>query len=503
MKCNINPIKLSFCILIIICCTISDIYVNSSSLKIRSKHKKHIKHHQSTDEVAQNNENTNTEVINNEINEVEQPTNKNIFIEKNSNDVNSNDLNSNDVKSNENSEVQINKEKSEIDNTSEVIQNEKQVFIERKSHENPAPEPASPSPAAAAVPVAPVQPAVINVQEPVKSAPPSPFPENTREEKSEFLNIKDKDGYSKDTKCDKKTGLLYTIKDSRQRDLNDPTKYIYSHVVTPVYVILNTNSFSISTNTSPESIIRSLILEKIDKIKQTYKNTACFDLIDDQKSSKPLTVCASTKSEMDSWIVSILTYKECIIKDVKIIDANKNAFKKPEINGPPKNPLTHLFGPLSRKKIGNKTISIQTEGTNPNLKAEARDPYFYTNEHKKDAQTAEVEESDETLTRILNDRKRLELAQRQIKRQVEDKIRKVKEAHKKIIERNKLLARRNYLNKKKELAAITKKIEDGAKKEEGDILKGAMEKLTSMDVIFYINLATTIIFIQESYQSTN
>jgi hypothetical protein len=403
--------------------------------------------------------NDSEESVNNE--EKQNNNNKKVFIEKKSENVEENNNEPEVEETNQNANTD---ENTEVKNENVIEKKEnKKIFVQKNII-------ALTNTTAAATP----------------PLPPSPYPENTRIEKNLYLSMNDKEGLARNKNCTERTGLLYTIRDSKQRDLKDPRKNILSHVITPAYIVLNINSFSVMSKQSSESVIRALIVEKIDKIKQSYKNTACFDLFEEGKTDKPLSLCASSKKEMDEWIVSVLEFKECILKEkAYVVDANKNAFKKPEKvnNGPKKNPLPHKSGPLAQNKIVNGTKIVQQPGNTENPKAESRDPYYYTNEHKKDAETVEVEESDETLTRMLNAQKRLELAQRQIKRQVEDKIRKVKEAHLKLIQKNKLLAKRNYLHKKKELAATTKKIEDMAKKQESQILNDAMKQMQNMDVI--------------------
>jgi len=95
-----------------------------------------------------------------------------------------------------------------------------------------------------------------------------------------------------------------------------------------------------------------------------------------------------------------------------------------------KNQLPHAVGPLSPDNLAAKVSSlgvIKPSEAGPSGPVEApdniaiknrnQDPYFYTASPKQEAaKSVEIEESDDALTKILNDRKRLELAQRQIKK---------------------------------------------------------------------------------------
>ena len=56
-------------------------------------------------------------------------------------------------------------------------------------------------------------------------------------------------------------------------------------------------------------------IEKIEKVRQTYKNTACFDIVEEKKETNPIKLCADSKKEMDDWILAILEFKECLLKD--------------------------------------------------------------------------------------------------------------------------------------------------------------------------------------------
>jgi hypothetical protein len=240
-----------------------------------------------------------------------------------------------------------------------------------------------------------------------------------------------------------------------------------------------------------------VVLEKILRVTQTYSGTTCFDIIEEKKEALPLQLCAETKEEMDEWIVGILEFKECLLKDkFQIIDANANAFKKEEKKKADiKKDIKQGKGivpTLAKGKLGGKGKGIGGKGKGPNpslsnselpFKPPTISPetLYYTNSFTPSTEIVEITETDETLTKILNDKKREEIAQRQIRREIEDKIRKVKEAHQKILLQEKKMVKKNAVNKKKQIAVATQKIEDQAKKMEKQILSNALKSMQQMN----------------------
>lgn len=281
-------------------------------------------------------------------------------------------------------------------------------------------------------------------------------------------------------KCKQKTGLLYYVNMANIKDKNHPGNHIQQLQARPSYVVLNEHAFSVQDNQTPHSLVRAIGIEKILRVTQTFKGTTCFDVIEEKKENKPLQLCGESKDEMDEWIVGILEFKECLLKEkFEIIDANANAFAKT----PSKSDIKHGKGMVppmqpDHHNTPNNKESIPTPIVAP-------DALYYTNTFTPTSEIQEITETDKALTKILNDKKREELAQRQIKRQIEDKIRKVKEAHKKILLQQRKMAHKNALNKKKEIAVETKKIEDQAKKKEKEILNDALKNMQKMNVITF------------------
>jgi len=312
--------------------------------------------------------------------------------------------------------------------------------------------------------------------------PPGIFPTNVTFLINLNLDMKAKATFAKYTKCKEKSGLLYLLKNEDIADKNDPSKHSKGITLRPILIVLNEFSFSVQDNQIPQSLIQAIILEKILRVTQTYKGTTCFDIVEDKKELNPIHLCAENKDEMDEWIVGILEFKECLLKEkFEIIDANTNAFAKKEDPKkenkedikrgkgvvPPIKPPTPV-NPLAKVEVPVKPVIIP-------------DALFYTNTFAPTSEVQEITETDVTLTKILNDKKREEIAQRQIKRQIEDKIRKVKEAHKRILLQEKKMAKKNSANKKKEIAIETQKIENNAKKQENDILNSALKNMQKMN----------------------
>lgn len=305
------------------------------------------------------------------------------------------------------------------------------------------------------------------------------------------FDMKMKDQYKRYTKCRDKVGLLYHLQNGAYKDPNNTAITKNGLFSRPTLVVCSQSSFSIQDNLTPQSLLRAIQLPKILRVTQTYKGTTCFDVIEEGKESNPLSLCAESKSEMDEWIVSILEFKECLLKDkFELVDANSNAFAKK----PSKEDIRNGRGMVPQEEMKKKlNLPFGTKET-PVKPFVPPDALYYTNTFAPTSETLEITETDKTLTRILNDRKREELAQRQIKREVEDKIRKVKEAHKKIALQERKLAHQNAINKKKLIAAATKKIEDKTKAALKNILSDALKNMNKLGVNKF-----TLILIEKGY----
>ena len=209
------------------------------------------------------------------------------------------------------------------------------------------------------------------------------------------------------------------------------------------------------------------------------------EIVEEKKELTPLQLCSETKDEMDEWIVGILEFKECLLKEkFELIDANANAFAA---NHPKENKEDIKAGKgIVPPKIVPPVPSPFAKVETPVKPVVVPDALFYVNSFAPTSEVQEITETDATLTKILNNKKREELAQRQIKRQMEDKLRKVKEASKKIELQIHKQAKAAAANKRKEIAIATQKIEASAQKQEKNILNNALKNMNAMDVIILI-----------------
>jgi len=316
------------------------------------------------------------------------------------------------------------------------------------------------------------------------------FPPGAKYSNNPFLDLLRKNMYAHNEKCKEKTGLLYYYVEDEIKNRANSTLNKKTGTIKAAYVILNENSFSIFDNVAPESLKKMVKVERILRVTQQYQGSTCLDLVEEKKELNPVVVCTESPEEMDEWIVAILEFKECLLKEkFEIIDANSNVFATEEeekknienqIKGPGDLPTQIVVPPPKPVKlIGRKKTVELIERPTPVLEA-----LYYTN--IPSTEISEITETDEALTKILNDKKREEIAQRQMKRQIDDKIHRVKEAHKKILAEEKKLAKKNAVNKKKEISVETKKIENLAKTQEKTILSNAFKSLQQINVKFSI-----------------
>lgn len=316
---------------------------------------------------------------------------------------------------------------------------------------------------------------------------PGIFPDNTTFLINANFEMKNKASYAKHTKCKNMQGLLYLLMVDEIIDHNDPSKHHRGLTAKPSFISLNEHAFSVQATEAPPTLIKAILLEKILRVTQTYPGTTCFDIVEEKKELTPLQLCSETKDEMDEWIVGILEFKECLLKEkFELIDANANAFAT-NTPKPNKDDIKSGKGTVPQK-VSPPVFSPFSNVETPVKPVVVPDALFYVNSFAPTSEVQEITETDATLTKILNNKKREELAQRQIKRQMEDKLRKVKEASKKIELQIHKQARAAAANKRKEIAIATQKIEESAQKQEKNILNNALKNMNNMNVIIFINV---------------
>jgi hypothetical protein len=114
-------------------------------------------------------------------------------------------------------------------------------------------------------------------------------------------------------KCDKKTGGLQFV-------YKHPQKGQTKIQAIPVFASLNKHTFSLFKGIFSE-LFESIKLDSIQRITQHYYGTFCFNIIIAQASNaelniNPVTVCATSKEEMNNWINSVLEFKHCKLNKI-------------------------------------------------------------------------------------------------------------------------------------------------------------------------------------------
>jgi len=114
-------------------------------------------------------------------------------------------------------------------------------------------------------------------------------------------------------KCLKKTGGLQFV-------YKHPKKGQTKIKATPVFASLNKNTFSFFKGIYTE-LFESIKLDSIQRITQHYTGTFCFNIIvahvtKVELNIDPVTVCATSKVEMNNWINSVLEFKHCKINRI-------------------------------------------------------------------------------------------------------------------------------------------------------------------------------------------
>jgi hypothetical protein len=157
-------------------------------------------------------------------------------------------------------------------------------------------------------------------------------------EKNKKLNLKDESmiiKHSEYHKCSSKKGLITFVK-------MKPSEKDNTILGTPIYMELNDKALNLFMSFDNFSLFNRIKLENISKIIQPkeFKNTYCFDIIQSyikETASKknllkaPLSLCASSRSDMRNWIDAIEEFKQCKINSIEsegqvLADFNKVNF---------------------------------------------------------------------------------------------------------------------------------------------------------------------------------
>lgn len=95
--------------------------------------------------------------------------------------------------------------------------------------------------------------------------------------------------------------------------------------------MLTTDRLILTKDTNKINLIESFELKEIQRIDQNYENTACFDIIikhivKKQMKNVELTLCGKNDKEMNTWINSVLEFKNCTIKEIQKVSHKKTVF---------------------------------------------------------------------------------------------------------------------------------------------------------------------------------
>jgi hypothetical protein len=161
-------------------------------------------------------------------------------------------------------------------------------------------------------------------------------------EKNKKLNLKDESMITKNSeylKCSLKKGIITFVK-------MKPSNKDNTILGTPIYMELNDRALNLYMSFDKVSLFNRVKLENISKIVQPreFKTTYCFDIIqtfikEDQKFAtrkknllkSPLSLCASSRSDMRSWIDAVEEFKQCKVNSIEsegqvLADFNKVNF---------------------------------------------------------------------------------------------------------------------------------------------------------------------------------
>jgi len=120
--------------------------------------------------------------------------------------------------------------------------------------------------------------------------------------KNKKISKKGKKKYSNVIPCVNKKGILYLI-DQVNKNRTIKAKEVVIKLTSDALEIFQT----FNENTS----IKTVNLNEILRITQSYSNTFCFDLLLTNKPFVKTTLCAKSKKGMNEWIHAILAFKYC------------------------------------------------------------------------------------------------------------------------------------------------------------------------------------------------
>ena len=270
-------------------------------------------------------------------------------------------------------------------------------------------------------------------------------------EKNPLLSNKKKLKFSY-KKCSVKTGRINFI-------TKRPTAPKYTITVLPVFIMITTDKLILTKDEKRSNFIRSIPLVEVQRIDQHYVKTFCFDIILNEIVGRKLTagqlsLCANNEADMNMWVNEILDFKKCSLKGMNEVDHNGKIV-------------------LDLEKINSFTRN------NKNL---ALSKLFYNGKDKaikpiKNLKTSQIKS---TLTKILSESQKGEIASHQLKRQYSGRLMKARSFEHNIEGRafnmKRMLANRMFREKEQEASQYSRR----TAKKEVRILRNVQKEMSSM-----------------------
>jgi chemotaxis protein histidine kinase CheA len=229
-------------------------------------------------------------------------------------------------------------------------------------------------------------------------------------------------------------------------------------------------------------------LEDIAYITQKYNGVSCFDIIlQDHPNSNTKTILNSSHLSfcsdlMKDWVKAIRQFKECSLKktnksDGKILVDFQKVNEILKSKNKPK-PLSQMSGESLRK--GNNKIDKGTQKSQPNSQSDELNPLYYNNERINNStpvQKAEENKVNREVNRILQTIKERSLAEKQVKRQMESKLKEASEIAKELEKKNEILKKEQLRKEEEEKKKLLAQTENKKKSDEIKLLKAVTQRL--------------------------
>ena len=228
----------------------------------------------------------------------------------------------------------------------------------------------------------------------------------------------------------------------------------------PVFIMITTDKLILTKDEKRSNFIRSIPLVEVQRIDQHYVKTFCFDIILNEIVEKKLTagqlsLCANNDVEMNMWVNEILSFKKCSLNGINSVDHNGKII-------------------LDLAKINSYTK--KSKGSISKL--------FYNGKDKATRPSRSRKSSviKKTLTKIISQAQKGELAAHQLRRQFAGRLMKARAFEQTIEGRQfnlkRLLSNRMFREKEQEASEYSRR----NTRKELKILKNVQNEMSSMQI---------------------